>query len=142
MERQHTKNVLKPNMKKNNILINIIMNFITFVVGSFIFYQISVHLNKLNDYHVNKDMKYFFVIWGVVSIILRYVYKEIKNNDPSVEDEIIEQMVRDAEHVHRRYEEIVKEEKKKRFDSFKFLSKNLYYIETNKINKTRSTGPR
>ncbi len=116
------KNVLKPNMKKNKTLYNVLMNIIVFIVGSFIFYQIAVHLNKLNDYHVNKDMKYFFVICGSVSILLRYAWIELfEDNRPKMEDEMVEYMLRDAERVQRRYEEIIKEEKKKRFDNFKFL---------------------
>ena len=127
--------------KMNKILYNVLMNIIVFIVGSFISYQIALHLNKLNDYHVNKDMKYFFVIFGVISIILRYAYKEILDDGPSIEDEIIDHMLREA---NIRFGDELKKESKL-VNEFKFLSKNLNYGVTPVIkipNRTHSIGPR
>ena len=88
-------------------------------------YRICVYLNPLNDYHVNKDMRYLRIIFGFVSLLIRHLWIEISNhfsdNRPTMEEEMIEHMLRDAERVHRRYEEIVKEEKKQRLNNFKFL---------------------
>ena len=114
-------NVLR--VKKNKILHNLFYNGLTFIVGSFLMYRICVRLNPLNDYYVNKDMKYLWPIFGFVSILIRHLFVEISNHfsdkKPTLEDEIIEHMLmRDAE---RRYNEVVKREKKKRFDNFKLL---------------------
>ena len=131
-------------MKKNKILYNGLMNIIVFFVGSFIMYKICVHLNPLNDYHVNKDIKYLWVIFGFVSLLIRHLWVEISNHfsdkRPTMEEEIIEHMLRDAQ--QRFGGEIKKENKIK---DFKFLSKNSNFNvidKVKKINRTYSIGPR
>lgn len=101
-------------MKKYKLLYHFIMNALTFIVGAFIFYIIVVYLNPKNNFHINKDMKIFLVIFGIVSIVIRYGYIEIKNAGPSIEDEIIEHMLRDA---NERFNGEEKKDKKE----FKFL---------------------
>ena len=131
-------------MKKNKILHNLFYNGLTFIVGSFLMYRICVRLNPLNDYYVNKDMKYLWPIFGFVSILIRHLFVEISNHfsdkKPTLEDEIIEQMLRDAQ--QRFGNEIKKENKIK---DFKFLSKNSNFNvidKVKKINRTYSIGPR
>ena len=67
-------------MKKNKILHILFYNGLTFIVGSFLIYQYVLHLNPKNDYHVNKDMKIFLVMFGFVSILLRNLFVEISNH--------------------------------------------------------------
>ena len=131
-------------MKKNKILYHLFYNALTFIVGSFIMYRICVRLNPLNDYHVNKDIKYLWLIFGFVSILIRQLWLEISNHfsdkRPTMEDEIIEHMLRDAQ--QRFGGEIKKENKIK---DFKFLSKNSNFNvidKVKKINRTYSIGPR
>ena len=110
---------------KNKILHHLFYNTLTFFVGSFIMYRICVRLNPLNDYHVNKDMRYLRVIFGFVSILIRQLWLEISNhfsdNRPTMEDELIEYYLSD---VQQWFDNHIKEEKKKRLSEFKFLRHN------------------
>ena len=86
---------------KNKILYHLFYNGLTFIVGSFIMYRICVYLNPLNDYHVNKDIKYVRPIFGFVSLLIRHLWVEISNTfkdgRPTIEDVIIEHMLRDVQ---------------------------------------------
>ena len=131
-------------MDYQEILYHLFYNGLTFIVGSYIMYRIAVYLNPLNDYHVNKDTNYFRIIFGFVSILLRHLWVEISNHfsdkRPTIEEEIIEHMLRDAQ---QRFGCEIKKEKKVK--DFKFLSKNINYgviDKVEKINRTYTIGPR
>lgn len=108
-------------MKRNSTLYNLIMNIIAAVVGTFLFYRLAVHLNPKNDYHVNGDVKYFLVIWGIICIFLRYLLVDIfdmfKTDGRTIEDEIREHITNDTNRL------IEETKEKKDINNFKFLSK-------------------
>jgi len=102
------------------------MNIIAAVVGTFLFYRLAVHLNPKNDYHVNGDVKYFLVMWGVICIFLRHllimIFDDIftdNETEKTIEEIIREHYINDT---NRRIAEM-EEKEKKGINNFKFLTK-------------------